>query len=268
MSGTEIARAVERKRQAATIQLAAISEAVADGVMAFDELGSFVNRSCGLGVDGPVSGDDLDRLVAFYAKHGDRATIEVSSYADASLLDGLGARGFVLDQLTHMLARELVDGEDLARLAHGAPRGVAIERVDRDDAELVRAYVTMVTGGFVADPAAVPASHLRVGTMAVKRAEADAFVARLDGEIVGAGGSESGDGMTALMGATVKASHRRRGIQRALMVARMEQARRRGSRIATVGSAPNGPTERNAARLGFRMVYTRFRLVRSAPLVR
>ena len=263
MSNPAIARAVERKRQATTIELGTVAETLADGVMVFDEVGSPVNRACGLGVDGPVSGEDLDRIVAFYDQRQVPATVEVGSYAHESVVFGLGARGFVLDQLTHVFARDLVAEEDVAGLVlSGTPPGVTIEPVDPDDENAVRTLARVVLLGFYPDPSAITPAQMRPSTRAVKLAGSDAFLARIDGEVVGGGRSESGDGMTALMGASVLPSHRGRGIQRALMSARIEQAWRRGSRVVTVGSAPGGPTERNAVRLGFRMVCMRFRFVR------
>jgi len=50
---------------------------------------------------------------------------------------------------------------------------------------------------------------------------------------------------------------RRRGIHQALIAARLERARALGSALATIVSHPGQPTERNAARLGFRMAYAR-----------
>jgi GNAT superfamily N-acetyltransferase len=60
----------------------------------------------------------------------------------------------------------------------------------------------------------------------------------------------------------VKPAYRRRGIQQALIVARLERGRERGSRQAFIISGPGIPTERNATRLGFGMAYTRVVLVK------
>jgi GNAT superfamily N-acetyltransferase len=58
---------------------------------------------------------------------------------------------------------------------------------------------------------------------------------------------------------------RRRGIQQALMAARLEHAASRGARFATIGARPGIPTNRNAMRMGFRLAYTKVVLVKPGP---
>ena len=93
----------------------------------------------------------------------------------------------------------------------------------------------------------------------------DSFVARLGGELVGAGGCASRAGLTALFGTSVRSDFRGRGVQQALIAQRLARAVERGSLGATLVSAPQGTTERNAVRLGFRLAYARAILVRPGP---
>jgi len=68
--------------------------------------------------------------------------------------------------------------------------------------------------------------------------------------------------MTGLFGAATLAPYRRRGCQRALMIARLRAAIDAGCRYASVHSEPHIGTARNALRLGFQILYTKVTLVR------
>jgi GNAT superfamily N-acetyltransferase len=100
---------------------------------------------------------------------------------------------------------------------------------------------------------------------AVNRPEHDGFIAYLDGVAVGAGGCATREGVTSLFGTSVRPAFRGRGIQQALMAARLERAVALGSQLADITSRPGIPTERNAARLGFQMAYARIVLVKRGP---
>ena len=52
----------------------------------------FVNQAMGLGFDGPVSNDDLNRLVEFFTSRGVEPKVELCPLADESLVKGLAAR--------------------------------------------------------------------------------------------------------------------------------------------------------------------------------
>jgi GNAT superfamily N-acetyltransferase len=58
---------------------------------------------------------------------------------------------------------------------------------------------------------------------------------------------------------------RRRGIQQALIAARLNYAAARGARLATIGSKPGAGTERNVRRMGFATAYTKPVMVRPGP---
>src|SRR5690606_20242347 len=90
------------------------------------------------------------------------------------------------------------------------------------------------------------------------------YLAWTDGELAAAGSISIGDRVASLMGVSTELRFRRRGIQQALMVERLAAVRARGCVLATIGSHPDTPTERNAMRLGFAMAYTKVIVVRPA----
>jgi len=96
MDSADIALREERRQATAVAGLVAEAEPIAGGVMCFGGAGSWSNYAVALGLDGPVDGVDLDRLVSFYRDRGAVPTVEVSPFADESLVRGLAVRGFAL----------------------------------------------------------------------------------------------------------------------------------------------------------------------------
>jgi len=64
---------------------------------------------------------------------------------------------------------------------------------------------------------------------------------------------------------TTSEKFRNRGLQRALMIARLSAAQQSNCKYATIGSKPDSPTGRNALRLGFQVAYTKSILIRPGP---
>ena len=256
----ELARLIERKQALAAVELARESRALADGWLAFGGPGAYVNKACGLGLDRPLTDAEMDTLVAFFTSRGVEPRVELCPFAHPSLVAGLAQRGFVLQQFINVLVRKL-SPEDAPPVTPALPEGLTLERVDPSDDAAVRRFVEVAESGFLPEGEPVPELFMDLGTRAARRPTQDSFVARLGGEVVGAAGCETRDGITALFGTSVKPAFRRQGIQQALIAARLERARERGSHLATIMSSPGIPTERNAARLGFTMAYTRAVLV-------
>lgn len=262
-SFAEIARLFERKQAHAAVELGTESSPLADGWMAFGGRGSYVNKACGFGFSQEVTEAELDGLVAFFSSRGTEPKVELSPFAPPSLLEGLARRNFVLREFENVLFRPYREGDSLRTLLpQGWPPGVSIERVDPSDEKAVREYVEVSGSGFIPEGEPLPEVFLEVGLKAARHPTSDAYVARVEGQVVGAGGCESSLGLTALFGTSVKPAWRRRGIQQALIIARLERGREQGSRLAVIVSRPGIPTERNATRLGFGMAYSRVVLVK------
>ncbi len=83
------------------------------------------------------------------------------------------------------------------------------------------------------------------------------FLATIDGQ-PGAAGVLRVYGKTALFGgAATVPEMRRRGLQGALLGARMRWAQQRGCDVAMMVAATGSDSQRNAERIGFRIAYTR-----------
>ena len=65
------------------------------------------------------------------------------------------------------------------------------------------------------------------------------------------------DGVAGFFGASTLPAFRRRGVQTALLRARMERAREAKCDLAVCLAQPGSSSGRNATRLGFQVLYTR-----------
>ena len=83
------------------------------------------------------------------------------------------------------------------------------------------------------------------------------YVALVDGTLAGGGSMRVTDGVAQLTGAATAPDHRRRGVQRALLAARLRDGARAGADIAVVTTAPGSLSQRNVQRRGFHLLYTR-----------
>jgi GNAT superfamily N-acetyltransferase len=261
-----LASRIERGQAEAMVELAADAQAVAGGWMTCGGRGAFVNKACGLGLAGPVPSGAVEDIVDFFQSRGVEPQVELCPFVHPSLLAALASAGFQLREFENVLFRPLLSGEDFRQaLPQGWPAGLEVTRVDGADARAVEEYVRVSTQGFFPDGREMSEAFRASALLAPRLPHYDSFVARLDGQAVGAGGCASRAGLTALFGTSVLSPFRGRGVQQALIATRLQRAVERGSPAATIVSHPHGATERNAARLGFRTAYTRAILVRPGP---
>lgn len=256
-TSAEIA-ALEEPRQAGLLAaVTPLTRAFAGGVMGFHAPGSWQNQACGVGLEGPVSGDEIDAMVHFFTSRGVEPRIELSPFAHETLVAGLGARGFVVREFENVLARELPEGEDLeATLPNGRPRDLVVWQLDPTDERGLREAVETTLSGFY-PPGEIPDAMIVAGTKTLTVESMVCYVAALDGQTVAAGSVGIGTRVASLMGVSTHPDFRRRGIQQYLMTTRLQTARARGCVLATIASRPGISTERNAMRIGFHMAYTR-----------
>ena len=88
------------------------------------------------------------------------------------------------------------------------------------------------------------------------------YVALHDGVIAGGAGLRIAEGLAQLTGAATAPAHRRRGVQSALLGARLADAAAAGCDVAVVTTQPASKSQENVQRRGFDLLYTRAVLVR------
>lgn len=260
----DVARLEEGRLAVAFGEIADESRPVGGGTAGRAAPGSWANSAAGVAMLAPVGRDELAAAAAWYESAGVEPRFEVCPYADASLVEGLAALGFVPRGFESILFRPLDDAGEITT-QHPRPEGLTIRPVDPADPAMVRAYSATVVPQFFPPGAAPTESDLEVSDRVVRHPRALSLGAWMDGRLVGGGGMEIMGEVAALFGLAVLPEYRRRGIQQALIAERLRLARQRGARVATIGSRPGQGTERNVRRMGFSVAYTKVTLVRPGP---
>ncbi len=233
---------------------------VAGGVATYGEPDAPFNKVAGLGFEGAPTDAELDAVEHANSERGAPTVVELSNLADPEILALLAGRGY------RLLAFEDVLGRALDDVARSIPERIDIRPAREDE---IDAWVDVLADGFAhPDGEGVPSPE-EFGRDVIERAQRDfiaagvvAYVAVRDGRIAGGGSLRITDGVAQLTGAATAPAHRRRGIQSALLVARLRDAAAAGADIAVVTTSPGSRSQQNVQRSGFDLLYTRAILVR------
>lgn len=238
-----------------------LSRPLAGGFVCAAEAGSPMNKVVGLGFGGPVESAALDDVEQTLVGLGIAVQVELCALADPGVGELLTARGY------RLVGFENVLGVALTRpLTADAADGIEIRKGGDDD---VDAWIDAVVDGFAhPDGQGVP-SHEEFPRDVVERAERDfekagaaAYLAVCDGVVAGGGSMRVTDGVAQLTGAATIPAFRRRGVQAALLAARLADATAAGCDIAVVTTAPGSASQKNVQRRGFHLLFTRAVLVK------
>lgn len=237
---------------------------LAGGVATWAGPGSPLNKVAGLGFGGVPAEDELGALELALAARGEGVRVELSNLGDPAVGELLTRRGYALAGFENVLARTLP-----------APAGLApapgIE-VTPSGPEEIDAWLDVVVTGFAhPDSQGVPSDEefprevleRVIGDLATS----DGFtrwLARRAGERAGGASLRLGDGIAQLAGAATLPAHRRKGVQSALLAARLAAAAAAGCQLAVVTTQPGSKSQQNVQRQGFELIYTRAVLVRPA----
>jgi predicted N-acetyltransferase YhbS len=258
----QVAKLEEARLAMGMATVAVEKRALAGGMLARGEPGTWLNAATGMGMNGPVSEAEIDELIAWYESTGVEPRIEVCPFADESLVKGLSARGFVVKQFENVFFRE--GGEVVPPSPLG--EGIVIGLLSPTDEKAVWEFAAAVARGFTKDGHEPEAVDVSLMARVVTRPAVLAFAARAEGRIVGGGAMEvpkvDGPKAAALFALAVLPAYRRRGVQQALIAARLRAAAEAGATVVTISALPGVATERNARRMGFQVAYTKVVLVR------
>jgi ribosomal protein S18 acetylase RimI-like enzyme len=234
---------------------------VAGGVASFAEEGSPFNKVAGLGFGGVPSAAALNELERAFAALGAPVQIELAHLAGSAIGALLTGRGYRLVSFENVLGLSLA-----AEPERVTPAGVEVR--PSGDGEF-GAWLDVVADAVAhPDVQGVP-SHEEFPREVVVRAERDLaaagavrYAALRDGVIVGGASLRLAEGIAQLTGAATAPAHRRRGVQTALLSARLADAAAAGCDIAVVTTQPASKSQQNVQRRGFELLYTRAILVK------
>ncbi|HEY0497935.1 MAG TPA: GNAT family N-acetyltransferase [Kutzneria sp.] len=270
--GTDLAERIERVDAhfiAMAIEVAsargdqvAFAREIAGGAATFHEPGSPLNKVAGLGFAGVPTTDELAQVEKAFHGLDAPVQVELSNLADPAVGEFLTERGYRLAGYEHVL------GLALAELAVTAPpTGIEIRRCREDESDtaldiLIDALLAPDTEGAAAAEE-FPREALGNAIRDMEAAGAQRYLALIDGVAVGTSSMRIADGVAHFAGTATSAPYRRRGVQSALIAARLSEAKAAGCDLATVTTGPGTKSQQNLQRRGFDLLYTRALLLKT-----
>jgi GNAT superfamily N-acetyltransferase len=235
---------------------------IAGGVATFAEAGSPFNKVAGLGFEGPPSAAALDEVERAFAARGAAVQVELAHLVDPEIAAVLSERGYRLASFENVLGLSL-DREP----ERVTSPGIDVRPSGDDELE---AWLDVVAAGVaVPDTQGLPSHEefpreIVVDAMRdLMEAGVERYLALHDGVIAGGASFGISEGVAQLTGAATAPAHRRRGIQTALLAARLADAAGAGCDIAVVTTQPASKSQQNAQRRGFDLLYTRAVLLKA-----
>lgn len=235
---------------------------VAGGYAVFISPTSPVNSTRGLGLSGPVSPGDLDAVEDFFHSRGAPVSIDVSPLCDESLPRLLNERGYRMGYFFSVLGRAIPADFQPGPL----PPDVTITTAQPEQADL---WIDITGRGFDDQEAPTPATVDILGPN-FHAEDSTPYLAWIDDpetgqQPAGGGGMYVHQGVVELGGASTRMTYRRRGVQRALIDARLARACEQGCDLAMVLTEPGSRSQRNVERAEFSLAYTKVVLILTKP---
>jgi len=228
--------------------------AFAGGALVAFGPGRYVNRAVGVSLD-DLDDDQLDELESFFTAAGVPPSLEVSSWAPATLLARLATRGYAVSWFRNVYVAAL---EERPQPAHPA---ITIDEVTNETLEQWMAVLR--SGNELTTPEAAAISDEWARACRGVAGATD-YLAYLDATAVGCGSVIAESGIGWIGGAATVPAYRRRGVQGALVRRRMITAYELGCDLAVVTAVPSGDSARNVARVGFALAYCQAVLTKMA----
>ena len=216
----------------------------------FEAVDSPVTQSFGLGLFEPLTPAALDTIEQFFTSRGAVPVHEVSPLAGVAALDLLCVRGYRPIELSSVLWRSV---EVPARRDEGH---VTVRVAERNEADL---WANLSARGWAGEQPELRGLIESFGKVVFGCDHNVNFIAELDGEPGAAGTLSLQEGVALFGGASTVPAMRRRGLQAALLEARMRYASEQESDLAMMVTEAGSQSQRNAERLGFRIAYTRIK---------
>jgi GNAT superfamily N-acetyltransferase len=255
--GAEVARTRSRGRDLPVVLIP-----LAGGAAIWAGEASPLNKVVGLGFAGVPSVAELEAVERAFDERGAQVQIELANLAERGISELLTRRGYCLAGFENVLG---------AKLPLAWPRAIAtgIDVRESSLAELDRFLDVVIEGFAHPDGQGVP-SHVEFPRAVLDRVTRDfasvpgnvRYLARRGGEIAGGANLCMSGGVAQFAGAATHPAHRRRGVQSALLLARLAHATSAGCDIAVVTTQPGSKSQENVQRQGFDLLYTRAMLVR------
>jgi len=166
---------------------------------------------------------------------------EACPLAHASLFEHYGQHGYRVTEFSNVMARPV--GGQGSTIANG----IEIRRAGRDELEL---WTLTVAQGFT-ESFPVTRELLSVMKMFAMAENAECYLARIEGRVVGGATLAFRGRIAGLFGASTLPEFRKRAVHTALLHARLERAEEAGCELAISLAQPGRASQLNIKRQGF-----------------
>jgi GNAT superfamily N-acetyltransferase len=208
------------------------------------------SAAIGLGLQGPVTALEVDQVELHLGVAGGPVRVEVTPFADHTLTEELGRRGYALERFHQIWWRAPLP----------LPASAPFEVREIRDAEQPL-WVELFSQAFLGGPTQSDAQ--RQALLAMPRAEGNAaFLALAEGRPAGVALASAWHGVGLLSAAGVPPTFRGRGLQRALLRARLAWAAERGCDVASSATEVGTASAHVLASCGFLPAYPKVVMVR------
>jgi GNAT superfamily N-acetyltransferase len=222
--------------------------AVAGGVLAYLGPESPLTHALALGMSGPVTAEQLDEAEEFFRSREAPVTIDICPYADRTLLELVTARGYRITEFSHVMVRPMMPEESFPEEPSIEVRAAFPHECD--------VWARAVVAGFFGRDA-ITEEEFRTGRILFDMSNSSALFALLGGEPAGCAAVSFRKSIASCFADSTLLRFRRRGVHRALILARLRMAAERGADFVAAGTQPGSGSQRDYERLGFQVAYTK-----------
>src|ERR1700739_3713601 len=188
---------------------------VAGGYAVYCGANSPVTQAVGLGLNGPVSKEEFDRLEEFYSSREEPVRVETCPMADGSLIEHYRERGYHVSEFSNVMVRPV----DKSTVAAALPAGIEIQKAVDGEIDL---WTLTVSQGF-AEHFPVTEELLGIMRLFASGKKTECYFARVDGKIAGGATLALRGRIAGLFGASTLPQFRNRGGQTAVLHARLQR---------------------------------------------
>jgi GNAT superfamily N-acetyltransferase len=232
-------------------------EEIAGGWAVFQGIDLPSTQALAVGMRGPVTKEEMDRLEDFFHSRGSAAIIDLCTLADPSVLEMTQDRGYVVREISNVLARPL---ELNLKLEDGTANQQSEISMEEAEPQGIREWARIVIAGFSETE---EVAEDQVATLTTPSASARALFSLYQGKRVGAAGMDLHNGVATFFGDATLKQWRGRGLQLASIRHRLRQAAVAGCDAASASTLPGSTSHRNYERAGFQLLYVRTMLGRA-----
>lgn len=207
-----------------------------------------VTQTFGLGVFEALTVETLDTIEKFFFDRNASVSHEVSPFAGVAALTLLCDRSYRPLEISNVMVRETGTSSAIGR------KNIRVRVAAPNESQL---WSDTLKRGWLHELPDLEEFFRENGAIAAATKDSVRFIAELEGQPGAAGGLSVHKGVALFGGAATVPELRRRGLQTALIEARLQYAGENGCDLLMLVAEPGSNSQRNAERNGFRVAYTR-----------